>query len=722
MTTVAVGAQTIYVSPAGRPASDGSLERPYASLEQARDAIRVARKTGALKRDDEVTVLVEPGIYVQAGTLNLNREDGGSAHAPVIYQASKHGKVHLIGGASLDPAGFKPVTDTAVLERLQPLARAHVVVCDVSAYAPKGGFPPFNTAYRGVPAEPLLYVNGHPMTIARWPNLTSDHGNWAGFTQVIDTGLPDPDAKDPAKQKVHPGSFVFDDPRPTQWDIDRGVWLLGYWTHDWSDEVIRIASYDPNQKVIQLAAPHNYGIMAGTWGRNERRFYALNLLEELDAPGEWYLDRSRSLLYLYPELGFTSAQVILTTLTTPMVEIDGAEHLRFRELDLQYGHSLGFSVKNARDVHIEGCVVANFAAGGVSLNGTDCSVRSCDVFNVGRVGISVSGGDRKTLTHGHNVIENNHIHHFGLFQRTYAPGIGLNGCGNVMRHNCIHDAPHAAVLYGGNEHLIEFNDVYRVVMETGDAGAFYTGRDWTTQGNILKHNYIHDLGGGDADHVNTMGFYFDDCDCGDEVIGNVFFRAGRAIMIGGGREHPITNNLVVECPIGLHIDSRGMSWAQWNQPNTSWWLEGKAEEMNYRQPPWSERYPRLARIMQDSPREPLYNPIRNNLFIDCTQQICNFDGKVMDLMDKFELENNLAVFTSSTREIPLKKGIPGFRTLNGTSEAPIDFGFEDRDAGNFNLRSEAKLTEIAPHFQAIPFDKIGLYRDEFRKELPDKSF
>jgi hypothetical protein len=107
---------------------------------------------------------------------------------------------------------------------------------------------------------------------------------------------------------------------------------------------------------------------------------------------------------------------------------------------------------------------------------------------------------------------------------------------------------------------------YRVVLETGDAGAFYSGRDWTTQGNVLRHNYIHDLGSGHAEHVNTMGIYLDDCDCGDTLVGNVFYRAGRAMMIGGGRDNPVLNNLVVDCPIGLHIDARGMTWKQWNNP------------------------------------------------------------------------------------------------------------------------------------------------------------
>jgi len=718
---MAYGGHRIYVSPDGSADAVGSRKRPYATLEQARDAIRAGRKSGTIEGDEKVTVFVEPGVYHLASGLKLGKEDRGAADSPIVYKASKRGRAHLYGGVALSPESFKPVSDEAVLTRLDPVSRSEVVVCDVSAYAPKGGYSRFKPAYRGVPAGPLFYVNGKPMTIARWPNLESDQGNWAGFTEVVDTGVPDPESEDPAKQKARPGSFVFEDDRAARWDIDRGVWLFGYWTHDWFDEVIRIASYDKAKRTIKLAAPHSYGIKAGTWGRKERRFYALNLLEELDAPGEWYFDRAENKLYFYPTEGFGTARVILTTLTSPMVAIDGAEHVRFQELVFRYGHSLGFSVKNAKDVHVEGCVVAGFAAGGISLRGTECSVRSCDVYHVGRAGINVRGGDRKTLTRGNVVVENNHVHHFGMFQRTYAAGLGLNGCGNVLRHNCVHDAPHAAVLYGGNEHMVEFNEVYRVVMETGDAGAFYTGRDWTTQGNVLRHNYVHHLGGGDAHHVNTMGFYFDDCDCGDEVIGNVFFRAGRAIMIGGGREHPVVNNLVVECPIGLHIDSRGMSWKQWNEPNTSWWLEGKAEKLNYKQPPWSERYPRLARIMQDSPREPLYNPIRNNLFIDCTRQTCSFDARVMGLMDKLEITNNLAVFTASTNEVPLKKGIKGFTTLNGTRENPIDFAFKDQAAGNFNLRWRAKLTRIAPHFKKGPFDEIGLYKDEFRRELPERQ-
>ena len=722
ITVSAFGGYKIYITEDGSDQGNGSKKAPFATLEKARDRIRIERKSGRIEKDEKVTVLIGPGTYHIKESFKLGSEDSGSPEAPVVYKALKRGKSCLYGGVSLAPGSFKAVSEKTVLERLDPMVRSQVLVCDVSSHAPKGGFPDFKTAYRGVPAGPLLYVNRRPMTIARWPNLEKDEGSWASFTKAVDTGKADPNSDDPAKRKDHPGSFIFDDDRPSRWDIEKGVWLFGYWTHDWSDETIRIASYDKSKKVIKLAAKHGYGIMGGTWGRKERRFYALNLLEELDSPGEWYLDREKSKLYFYPEAGFDSAQIVLTTLTKPMVETVGAKHIKFQELIFEYGHSLGLAVNKAEGVQVEGCVVANFAAGGISLHGQNNAVRSCDVFQIGRAGISVHGGDRKTLTKANNIVENNHVHNFGMFQRTYAAGIGLQGCGQIMRNNCIHDAPHAAVLYGGNEHLLEFNEVYRVVMETGDAGAFYTGRDWTTQGNILRHNYVHHLGGGDSDHVNTMGFYFDDCDCGDDVIGNVFFRAGRAIMIGGGREHPVINNLVVECPIALHIDSRGMSWKQWNNPeHPSWQLEKKAEKLNYKEPPWSERYPRLAKIMDDSPREPLYNPIKNNVFVDCKKEICHFDKNVMGLIDKFEIENNLAVATACTNKIPLKSGIHGFETLNGSPDDPIDLGFKDRENGDFSLSWwRPAIKRLAPHFEEIPFEKIGLYEDKFRRTLPKR--
>jgi hypothetical protein len=713
----AYGDLQLHVSPGAAAGGDGSPARPYRTLTDARDGIRALRKAGGLAGNQTITVDIQPGSYALSASFELSAEDSGTADAPVIYRSGAGGRARIHGGLVLAPGDFRPVSDAATLSRLDATVRDNVRVCDLSDQV-SAEFPAFKTAFRGPPAAPWLYVNRQPMTLARWPNATSTDAEWATFSKAVDTGLPQGEAADPALRKPHPGSFVFEDSRPTRWNLAEGVWLLGYWTHDWSDEVIRVGSYDEQQKIITLAAPHSYGINAGTWGAKSRRFFAMNALEELDAPGEWYLDRSRKRLYFYPDGELATAEIVLATLTEPLVEVIGAKHVKLVGLDFEYGHANGIVVQNAEHFDIEGCVIANLAGGAISLSGSNCTVRSCDIRNLGRGGISLGGGDREQLTPANNLAENNHIHHFGIFQRTYAPGIGVNGCGQLVRNNCIHDAPHNAVLYSGNEHLFERNEVYRVVMETGDAGAFYTGRDWTSQGNVLRNNLIHDLGSGNAEHVNTMGIYLDDCDSGDTLDGNVFYRAGRAIMIGGGRDNPVLNNLVLDCPIGLHIDSRGMTWKQWNNPAyPSWCLEEKARRLNYTEPPWSVRYPRLAAIMNQSPRQPLGNTIRRNVFVDCAKQVCSFDGNVKKLLDTFEIADNLAVSrTGAAKSVEVK----GFANLAGTGDQPIDLGMDDAAVTESLASIQAWVKRQMPSFQTIPLQQIGLYQDEHRRRLPTR--
>ena len=707
----------LHVAPGdGHAVGDGSARAPFTTPVQARDAIRKLRREGKISGEAAVTVNIGPGNYPMDSTFELTGEDGGSATAPVVYRATRPGTARLIGGMMLEPRTFKPVEDPAVSGRLDPAVRDQVRVGSVAGI---GQIAPLKPAYRGVPDGPWLYFDGRPMTLARWPNESAPDGGWAKFTKAIDKGLPQPGAGDPSLRVAHGGAFEFADPRVARWRIDDGVWLWGYWTHDWYDEVIRVAGYDEAAKVIRLAAPHQYGINAGTWGAAGRRFFAQNVMEELDAPGEWYLDRPRQLLYFLPPGPLSGATVVLGTLAGPVLHVRHARHLRLEGLRMEYGHGAGILLDGTEHVAINGCVVANCAGDGISVNGSRNTVRSCDLFHLGKSGVRLAGGDRKKLEPAGNLAVNNHIHHYGRFQRTYAPGIHADGCGQIARNNRIHDAPHNAVLYGGNEHVFENNEIYRVVMETGDAGAFYTGRDWTSRGNVLRHNYIHDLGGGDASHVNTMGVYLDDCDCGDTIEGNIFQRAGRAIMIGGGRDNPVRDNLVLDCPIGLHIDTRGMTWKQWNNPeDPSWALEDKAKKLDYTNPPWSTRYPRLAAIMAENPREPANNPITGNVFVDCPK-VVDFDAKFRGLAGKEKISGNLIVTRKPMAAKAAANDHEGFTRVSGGEAEAMDIDCTIGADGRLVVRGMHHVKKSLPGF-ALPEDPVGLVKDAWRTEVPPR--
>lgn len=131
----------------------------------------------------------------------------------------------------------------------------------------------------------------------------------------------------------------------------------------------------------------------------------------------------------------------------------------------------------------------------------------------------------------------------------------FGGVGHRASGNLIEDHPHCAILYSGNDHLIEYNEIHNIALETGDVGAIYTGRDYTYRGNRIRFNYIHHTGGVG---MGSMGVYMDDCVSGTEIFGNIFFKVHRAVFLGGGRDHMVANNVFVDCEPAVELDGRGL--------------------------------------------------------------------------------------------------------------------------------------------------------------------
>ena len=153
---------------------------------------------------------------------------------------------------------------------------------------------------------------------------------------------------------------------------------------------------------------------------------------------------------------------------------------------------------------------------------------------------------------------NNHIHRYAQRKKVYQPAVRMYGVGHRIAHNLIHDAPHQAIGYDGNDHVIEFNEIHHVVLESADAGVLYTGCNWTFRGNVVRHNFIHSIPHGPG--LGTVGVYLDDCASSTKIFGNVFYDMLKPTFIGGGRDNVIANNIFVECDTPVHLDNRGLRW------------------------------------------------------------------------------------------------------------------------------------------------------------------
>ena len=668
---VSSGAETsYYVSPSGNDSNSGAKTAPFATPTRARDAIRALKKTSGLP-EGGVTVWLEPGTYATKESLALTEDDSGAPGKRVSYRAKPDGAARLSGGQEIPPSAFKPVADKAVLERIDVGARGHILVADLGrlGISEYGDFP---DNFENAPPIAELFFDDQRMTLARWPN-----DDWAVIANVVESG--------PAPWRNHTsdqtGTFAYDGDRPNRWTHAPAVWVHGYWCFDWASETKKVKTIDADKKEITFEKPHVYGIGGGNKGG--RRYYAVNLLEELDQPGEYYLDRATGLLYFWAPKPVADGKTVLSILKTPVVTLTGASYVSLRGLVVETCVGNGVEIKGGREDEVLACQVRNTGLNGiVAQDGEKHRIAGCDIYDTGMGGALVSGGDRKTLAPCGDEVVNNHIYRVSRRQRTHAYQLHIGGVGVHVAYNELNDAPHQAIGLGGNDHIIEYNLIHHTGMETDDCGAFYMGRNPSERGTVIRYNFWRDIGS--TRSHGSCAIYFDDGAGGQTVFGNVFLRAAGgsfgAVFNHGGHDNVAENNIFVECKKAIGAapwdDKRWKDYVE-----APLWQKNLLQDVDITKPPYSERYPDLKGFMQPDGR-PRRNHALRNVVVNCGAYT---DGN-WDEKDSFVTPDNP--------------------------------GFVDAAALNFRLRDDSPVFQKIPGFKPIPFDKIGLYRDELRPNLP----
>ena len=687
-----------YVSTRGSDTNDGSKDTPFLTIEKAVEAVRNTDKSGK----KGITVCIEGGEY-RVSSLSFTKDDSGTEACPVTYKAY-NGEVILNGGVTLSGDDFESVNKyPEISDRLTSEAQKNVVVIDLTK-APYSltkndwgklyAIGSYHTAnsYDGDYVGELyceLFVNDKRQTLARYPD-----NEFLLTEEVVKTGLGK--ESDGATTEVknwdkirNPESDVYKvnselSERIAGWKNHDEIWMFGYWKYDWADASSPIGSF--NAKTGELSP--KFVSLYGT--KTDAPYYFYNVLEELSAEGEWYLDRENGLLCLWKPENIEDAQIDLTLSLKPVID-SKADYITFDGLTVKGTRSDAVTIEGNNNT-VQNCLIKNAAGNALLMTGSNNLAYNNEITHTGKGGIIIDGGDTETLTSGNSKADNNYIHDWSEIYQTYQPAVTLLGVGNICSHNEMVNSPHEAITYKGNNHIIEYNNIHDVCLLSDDAGAIYSGRSWVWYGNIVRYNCIYNVGSGEH---KPDGIYLDDALSGQQIYGNLLINIPRnSIHIGGGRDNTVTNNIIVNSGNNaVYFDDRARDGAL----NNGWFTHahidsGDMWDALYSSPwqsnIWQKAFPEYKTLTDDIEKaetaEYIPNPsstVKGNLIFNKDQEL----GDICDSAKAFgDISDNSIYFIGKADDI-----------------------FVDVDSGDYEIRNTGEIREKISDFRSIPLQKIG---------------
>jgi len=558
----------IYVALQGKDSNDGSIQKPLASFEGAQQAVRIVKQSGF---KGSIEVIVRGGTYYFSETIEFTAEDSGTRYAPITWKAAPGEKVILSGGKRIngswkkgnDGIWFVSVPETKNWKRNDKEAEK----------------------YSKKPELPLnfrqLFVNGKRAVRARYPNAQLDNP----FLYSV--------ANTKNEVQIPVGKIK------KSWgqESDAQVNLVPRWRffNQWND----VTAVDVEKSVIKLGPREQHGeIDKGSW------FWIEGVREELDMPGEWYLDHQKATLFYKPLEGKSpnDSEIIFPYLNRIFylkgdVEKDIAvKNIHFQGFDFSHTtYTLGqiearvhtdcaVMFENAQDCGLTDCSFNNIGgyALWLHLDSRNNIFDNNTVTNSGGGGVLLTGSrlsymdDTKIYTPGEkastvfpimNRITRNTVEHCGKI-RYYGGGVHIDSRpasmamlpGNYIAHNHFRDLSRNGIFLfrnqGGN--VVEFNEIHDCMQTTIDGAAIhFATMNRLAAPNFIMNNYLYDIWGyeqlPESKPRRTLanGVFLDWATSHTTVANNVIYNAGdREIKpIMGNWNLVLENNLASKTKI-----------------------------------------------------------------------------------------------------------------------------------------------------------------------------
>lgn len=418
--------------PLGDDTHGGGSADPLATPHAARDK---ARRIIAQGLTQAVEIIFAAGTYSFDAPLELRPEDSGSAECPVTWKSAPGAKVVWSGGLPIPPKWSKG--DDGVWQ------------VDLK------GIGPHEWNFR------QLFVDGTGAIRARFPNADAPNPFLYATGGDMDHAMIEP-----ALVKESWGRA-----RDAQINIVPQWRFFNQWN--------TVTKVDPKTGRIDIADSERHAkIIPGNW------FWIEGVREELDRPGEWFLDTETRLLHYLPPPGVDPNKSnivapVLNRLVNAKGDVNAGTHVQnVHFAGIEFSHT-SFTLG-----HIEARVHSDTV---IMLENTlDCSVRSCRFENIGGYALWLhldsrrNQFDRNTVRHsgGGGVLMTGARFSYMDDSKIYTPGEAAAKVAPILNEVTRNTVEHCGKIryYGGGVHL--------------DSRPFRMSMD---PGNLIAHNYFNDL-------------------------------------------------------------------------------------------------------------------------------------------------------------------------------------------------------------------------------------